>query len=75
MATLHAGSQFHGYNVWTILESRPCTKPHKTLDSKAIASVGMGQIKSKRLVGPTAENFIKRLYLCIASNDVHFETN
>ncbi|GFV19753.1 hypothetical protein TNCV_479791 [Trichonephila clavipes] len=31
------------------VESRVCTKPLKTLDSKAITSVGMGYIKVKRL--------------------------
>ncbi|GFU79606.1 DDE_3 domain-containing protein [Trichonephila clavipes] len=63
------------YSVWSILKSRACTKPHKTLDSlKAIASAEWDRLKVKDL-GPILENFCKRLRLCIAENGGYFETN
>ncbi|GFS98583.1 uncharacterized protein TNCV_2987151 [Trichonephila clavipes] len=63
------------YSVWSILESRACTKSHKTLDSvkqSLLREWGILKVKDLRFV---VENFCKRLSICIAEIDIHFETN
>ncbi|GFT22338.1 DDE_3 domain-containing protein [Trichonephila clavipes] len=61
------------YSVWYILESRACTKPHKTSDSllKQTLVREWDRVKVNNL-RPTVENFCK---ICIAANGGHFETN
>ncbi|GFY08413.1 DDE_3 domain-containing protein [Trichonephila clavipes] len=63
------------YSVWSVLESLACTKPHKTLDSLKqvlLREWGILKVKDEFFI---AENFCKRLRLCIAANGGHFETN
>ncbi|GBN01794.1 hypothetical protein AVEN_57929-1 [Araneus ventricosus] len=59
------------YSVRSILESRACTKPHKSLDSvKKSIRREWDRLKAEYL-RPIAEN----LRLCIAAKGGHFETN
>lgn len=63
------------YSVWSILESRACAKPHKSLESlKHSLSQEWDRLEPKEL-RPIAENFVKRLKLCIKAKGGHFETD
>ncbi|GBM01374.1 hypothetical protein AVEN_135796-1 [Araneus ventricosus] len=62
-------------SVWSILEYRACTKPHKSLDSlKQSIQREWDRLKIEDLQS-IAENFNKRLRLCITAKGGHFETN
>ncbi|XP_076056360.1 uncharacterized protein LOC143034310 [Oratosquilla oratoria] len=62
------------YSVWSILEARACAKPHKSLESlKQSLRREWDRIMPEEL-RPIAENFKKRLRLCIAAKGGHFET-
>ncbi|GBM39592.1 hypothetical protein AVEN_154103-1 [Araneus ventricosus] len=62
------------YSVW-YLESRACSKPHKSLNSlKQSIRLEWDRLKVEDL-RPIAENFNKRLRLCIAAKGGHFENN
>ncbi|CAJ0945353.1 unnamed protein product, partial [Mesorhabditis belari] len=62
------------YSVWSILKARAaCAKPHKSLEAlKRSLTKERDRIAPAEL-RPIAENFIKRLKLCIGAKGGHFE--
>lgn len=61
------------YSVWSILESRACAKPHKSLEAlKRSLRREWDKITVAEL-RPIAENFTKRLKLCVKAKGGHFE--
>jgi len=63
------------YSVWSILESRACSTPHKNLDSLRRALIEEWDKMSLDEVRRIVENFPKRLRLCIKAKGGHFETS
>ncbi|GBM82296.1 hypothetical protein AVEN_149621-1 [Araneus ventricosus] len=60
------------YSVWSILAARACTKLHNSLKQSIRREWDRLKVEDLR---PIAENFNKRLRLCIAAKGGHFETN
>lgn len=63
------------YSVWSILESRACAKPHKSLEALKQSLRREWDRISPEELRPIAKNFTKRLGLCIAAQGSHFETD
>jgi len=62
------------YSIWSILESRACAKPHKSLESLKRSLRREWDRLSPEEVRAAAENFCKRLVLCRDAQGGHFET-
>lgn len=63
------------YSVWSILEARACARPHQNLESlKQSLRREWDQLTAAEL-RPLAENFTRRLRLCIAAKGGHFENS
>jgi hypothetical protein len=63
------------YSVWSILEARACSKPHKNLESlRRSLQQEWDRISSEELRA-IVENFPKRLRACIKAKGGYFETN
>lgn len=62
------------YSIWSILEARACSRPHKSLMSLKQSLRQEWSRISLNKVRPIAENFRKRLQLCIDTQGGHFET-
>lgn len=61
------------YSIWSILEARVCAKPHmnlETLRQKLRLEWSKITVEELRRV---AQNFVKRLKMCIAAKGGHFE--
>ena len=63
------------YSVWSILEARACTQRHKSLDALKQSLLREWDRLSPEELRPIAENFNKRLGLCISAKGGHFENN
>lgn len=61
------------YAIWSILETRACSKPHRNLESLKRSLLAEWAKISIDEVRATAENFIKRLQLCIKAKGGYFE--
>ena len=73
MATIFADLNPMDYSIWSILESRVCSKPHRNLESLKQSLLAEWDNISLEEVRATAENFTKRLKLCIKAKGGHFE--
>ena len=62
------------YSVWSILEARVCATRHPTLDSLKRALCREWDKITPEELRPIAQNFVKRLRLCIRAKGSHFET-
>lgn len=62
------------YSIWAILEARACATPHKNLDSLRRALRREWNKISVQELRRIAENFPKRLGLCIKAKGGHFES-
>nr|CAD2182675.1 unnamed protein product [Meloidogyne enterolobii] len=63
------------YSVWSILESRDCAKPHKSLESLRHSLTREWDLITLKEVRAICENFSSRLRLCIKAKGGHFETS
>nr|CAD2163461.1 unnamed protein product [Meloidogyne enterolobii] len=63
------------YSVWSILESRACAKPHKSLESLRHSLTREWDLITLKEVRAICENFSSRLRLCIKAKGGHFETS
>ena len=61
------------YSVWSILEARVCAKRHHTLESLKKSLRREWDRLAPETLRPIAENFSKRLALCILAKGGHFE--
>ena len=62
------------YSVWSILEARACAKPHKSLEALRRSLTEQWDKITVEEVRTIAQNFTKRLKLCIKAEGSHFET-
>ena len=62
------------YSVWSILEARACSKPHRNLEALRRFLLEEWDKISEEEVRTIAKNFTKRLRLCIKAKGSHFET-
>ncbi|CAD5212155.1 unnamed protein product [Bursaphelenchus okinawaensis] len=62
------------YSIWSILEARVCCRRHQTLESLKQALIEEWDKLSPQDLRSIAENFVKRLRLCVAAKGGHFET-
>lgn len=63
------------YSVWSILETKACAKRHQSLESLKQSLQREWDLFTPEKLRPIAENFKKRLDLCIAAKGGYFETN
>uniref|UniRef100_A0A914KM83 Transposase n=1 Tax=Meloidogyne incognita TaxID=6306 RepID=A0A914KM83_MELIC len=63
------------HSVWSILESRVCAKPHKSLESLRHSLIREWDLITLKEVRAICENFSSRLRLCIKAKGGHFETS
>nr|CAD2185991.1 unnamed protein product [Meloidogyne enterolobii] len=63
------------YSVWSILESRACAKPHKSLESLRHSLTREWDLITLEEVRAICENFSSRLRPCIKAKGGHFETS
>ncbi|CAJ0934632.1 unnamed protein product, partial [Mesorhabditis belari] len=56
-----------------LIEARPCAKPHKNLEALKRSLTREWDRITPAELRPIAENFIKRLRLCIGAKGGHFE--
>ena len=59
--------------IWSILESRVCAKPHKNIESLKSSLRREWEIISEDVLRAAADNFYKRLSLCIKAKGNTFE--
>lgn len=63
------------YSVWSILEAKACAKPHKSLEALKRSLLREWDLLTVEELRKIAQNFIKRLRLCVAAKGSHFEIN
>lgn len=63
------------YSIWSILEARACAKRHSSVESLKASLRREWDRISPEEVRAAAENFRKRLKLCVNAKGGHFETN
>nr|CAD2209641.1 unnamed protein product [Meloidogyne enterolobii] len=63
------------YSFWSILESRVCAKPQKSLESLRHSLTREWDLITLKEVRAICENFSSRLRLCIKAKGGHFETS
>nr|CAD2187203.1 unnamed protein product [Meloidogyne enterolobii] len=63
------------YSFWSILESRTCAKPHKSLESLRHSLTREWLLITLKEVRAICENFSSHLRLCIKGKGRHFETS
>lgn len=61
------------YSIWSILESKACAKPHKSVKSLKLALKKEWNKLSLETLKNVVDNFPKRLDLCIKAGGGHFE--
>lgn len=61
------------YSIWSILEARACAKPHSSLESLKLSLLAEWDKITVAELRRVAENFVKRLKLCIKAKGDHFE--
>ena len=62
------------YSVWSILEARACSKPHKNLEALKHSLTEQWDKITDEEVRTIAKNFTKRLKLCVEANGGYIET-
>ena len=62
------------YSVWSILETRACAKPHKSLESLRQSLLREWKKISPEEVRTIVQNFSTRLSLCIKARGGHSKT-
>jgi len=63
------------YTIWSLLEARACRKPHKSLEALKKSLLREWDKISLEELRSTAENFTKRLKLCIKAEGGYFENS
>lgn len=61
------------YSIWSVLEARVCAKPHNSLESLKQTLRKEWDRMSEEELRRVAENFPRRLKLCIKAKGGHFE--
>ncbi len=61
------------YLIWSILESKACAKPHKTIGSLKRALKNAWDEITLETLDKIIDNFLKRLKLCIDAEGGYFE--
>jgi AraC-like DNA-binding protein len=61
------------YFVWSYLESKACSKPHKSISALKASLVKEWNEIPQELIQKAIDNFPKRLRKCIEANGGHFE--